>query len=287
MTSTNPRISNGARALALLVLTAAMLFVAAPARAATVGFDPWSGALYYVAAPGEANNLTVSSDTSTYQLVDPGATMTAKYGCTLVDAHHASCTSNNVRWLYIKTNDGDDAVSLQAMTSASVDCGAGTDSLNTPNTTAKVSNCEVVNAPPPAPPATTPLPDPPTAIAPPLSIGGSVATMTRSGKVPLKLSCSAAAASPCVGTLVFELPKKARKSEAGVSRRGAPNILGRQKLSIAQGKKRKVNVSMTGKGRGKVNRRKRLRVTAKLKVKQGGKTITTTQSLTIKAPRHR
>jgi hypothetical protein len=285
-TSTNPCVSNGARALALLVLTAAMLFVAAPARAATVGFDYWSGALYYVAAPGEANNLTVSSDTSTYQVVDPGATMTAKLGCTVTDTHHASCPSRYVRWLYIKTEDGDDVLSLQSMTSASVDCGAGTDVLSTPNTTAKVSNCELVNAPPPTPPATTP-PDPPAAIAPPLSIGQPVTTMTRKGNVPLTLSCSETAASPCEGTLVLELPKKAAKSEVGASRRGAPNILGRQKLSIAQGKKRKVNVSMTGKGRGMVKHRKRLRVTAKLKVKQSGKTTTTTQSLTIKAPRHR
>jgi hypothetical protein len=44
---------------------------------------------------------------------------------------------------------------------------------------------------------------------------------------------------------------------------------------------------MTGKGRGMVKRRTRLKVTAKLVIKQGNKTTTTTQPLTIKAPRQR
>ena len=64
MTSTTPRITNRARALALLVLTAAMLLAAAPARAATVGFYYKTGTVYYVAAPGEANNVTVSRGSS-------------------------------------------------------------------------------------------------------------------------------------------------------------------------------------------------------------------------------
>jgi hypothetical protein len=266
-----------------------MLFVAAPARASTVGFDYWSKALYYVAAPGETNNVTISSDASKISIADAGATLSASYGCTLLDSKHASCPATYVKWLYIKTSDGDDVVALQSMIAASVDCGVGTDTLNTPQTTAKVTACELVNTPPAgtAPPATTPTPEPPAAIAPPLAIGQPVATMTAKGNVPLSLTCSADAASDCVGTLTFELPKKAKKSDVGMSRRGAPNILGKQRLSIAKGKKRKVNVAMTGKGRGMVKHRKRLRVNAKLRIKQGGTTTTTTQSLTIKAPRHR
>jgi hypothetical protein len=280
LTHPAPRITNRIRVLALLVMTAAMLLVAAPARAATVGF--WYGSLYYVAGPGEGNNLTVSGDSSGYQVSDTAANLTASFGCSLVDLHHASCAGTYVKWLYLKTSDGDDTLSLQSMTPGYVDCGTGTDTLSTPNTTAKVVNCESVNAPATAPPS---VPTPPAPTPPLLSIAQPVATMTTGGDVPLTLACSATAASPCTGTIVFKLPTKASKSDVGMSRRGAPNILGKDKFSIAQGKKRKVKVSMNGKGRGMVTRRTKLRVTATLKVKQGGKTTTSTQSLTIKAPR--
>jgi hypothetical protein len=267
------------------VLTAAMLLAAAPARAATVGFYYWSGTVYYAAAPGEANNVTVSTGTNSYLISDPAATITAQYGCTLTDAHHATCSSAYVKGLYISTNDLDDSISLQSQTPAWVNCGTGTDSLNTPSTSVSPSGCELVNVPPasaPPPPAAAPTP-----VLPPLSIGQPVATMTPKGSVPLTLTCSDSATDRCVGTLILELPKKATKSGVTTSRRGAPNILGKEKLSIAKGKKRKVKVAMTGKGRGMVKRRKKLRVTARLKIKQGGETTTTTQSLTINAPRHR
>ena len=228
-----------------------------------------------MAASGETNNVTVSGDSSGYQLSDSVATLSAGYGCTLVDGHHATCPGKYVKWLYVNTGDGDDSLSLQSMTWGYVDCGTGTDTLITPNTTAKVSNCELVN-----PPAPAPAPAPPAVTPPPLAIGQSVATMTLGGDVPLRLSCSSTATSPCTGTIVFVLPKKAK------TRRGAPNILGKEKFSVAQGKRRKVKISMTGRGRGLVKRRGRLHVTATLTVKQGGKTTTSTQTLTIKAPRH-
>jgi hypothetical protein len=285
LTHSAPRITIGPRALAVLLVSIVALFAAPAANAATVGFNFYYGTLYYVASNGESNNVTISGDSSGYQLSDTGATLSAQYGCTLTDAHHATCGGQYVKWLYVKAADGDDTLSLQSMTSAFVDCGQGTDTLNTPNTTAKVNYCELVNAPAATTPPTTTTPTPPAVTPPPLSIAQPVATMTTGGDVPLTLACSATAASRCTGTIVFKLPKKASKSDVGMSRRGAPNILGKDRFSVAQGKKRKVKVSMTGKGRGMVKRRKTLRVTATLKVKQGGKTATSTQSLTIKAPR--
>ena len=83
---------------------------------------------------------------------------------------------------------------------------------------------------------------------------------------------------------MLELPQKV-KAQVGAARRGAPNILGREKLTVNNGKKRKVKISMTGKGRSMVKRSKKLKVTAKLKITQGGKTTASTQSLTIRAPR--
>jgi hypothetical protein len=284
VTLTVPRIRIGPRALVVLLVSFAALFAAPAANAATVGFNYYYGTLYYVAAIGEANNVTITGDSAGYQVTDAGATLSAQFGCTLSDTHHATCSGKYVRWLYVKTGDGDDTLSLQSMTSAFVDCGDGTDTLNTPNTLAKVSYCELVNAPAATtPPATTP---PPAAVTPPaLTIGQPVATMSTGGEVPLTLACSATAASRCTGTITFSLPKKASKSDVGMARRGAPNILGKDKFSVAQGKRRKVKISMTGKGRGMVKHRGKLRVTATLKIKQGGATTSSTQSLTIKAPR--
>jgi hypothetical protein len=285
MAQLKTRKSNAARGAVLFVFSMLVLLGAAPsAGAATAGFYSWTGTLYYVAAPGEANNVTISETTGSYVISDPNANITARFGCTVVDAHKVTCTSKRVRWLYVKTNDLNDTVSFQpAVIPASIDCGAGIDSLNTSDPNTKPANCEYINAPaaaPVVPPTIDPVP-------PPLSIAQPVATMTKRGSVPLTVSCSAAAATRCTGTLIFVLPAKPKAGQAGASRRGAPNILGREKLSVDRGKKRKVKVSMSSKGKSMVKRSKRLKVTAKLVIKQGGETHISTQSLTIRAPRSR
>ena len=264
--------------------TVVLLGLAPPANAAKVGYSSYFRTVYYVAAPGEVNNVTIAPSANSFVISDPNVTLVPDNGCTLVDSHSAICSGNVVNWLYVKTGDLDDTVSLPALTAATVDCGVGTDTLRTPSPKAKPTGCEYVNPPaatvPVTPPAVAPVP-------PPLSIVQPVATMTPRGSVPLTLNCSAAAEGPCTGTLVFILRPKANKSQVGASRRGAPNIVGREKITVDRGKKRKVKVSMTGKGRGMVKRRKRLKVTAKLQVKQAGQTTNSTQTLTIKAPRSR
>jgi hypothetical protein len=260
----------------------AVLGFAPAASASTVGYVWWTGTVYYVASTGEANDLTVSETPGYYVFSDPNATITAQYGCTVTDAHHATCASKYVKSLYLKTSDGDDVVAIQSPLIATyLDCGTGTDSLNTADPNVKPVNCEYINAPPAAPvdpPAVTPTP-------PPLTIAQPSATMTKRGSVPLTLSCSGA--GPCTGTITFELPATAAKGGVVTSRRGAPNILGRERLTVNRGKKRTVKISMTGKGRSMVKHAKKLKVTAKLKIRQGGKTTTSRQSLTIRAPRHR
>jgi hypothetical protein len=273
------------RTFILFALSTVVLLGLAPqANAATVGYNAYYRTIYYVAGPGEVNNVTVTATVDSFVISDPDVTLVSDKGCTLVNSHSVTCSGKVVSWLYVKTGDLDDTVSLQPLTTAMVDCGLGTDTLRTPSPNAKPAGCEYVNPPaatvPVTPPAVTPVP-------PPLSIVQPVATMTPGGSVPLTLDCSAAAEGPCTGTLVFILRPKASKSQVGASRRGAPNIVGREKITVDRGKKRKVKVSMTGKGRGMVKRRKRLKVTAKLQVKQAGQTTTSTQTLTIKAPRSR
>ena len=261
--------------------TLVLLGFAPQAQAAKVGYSSYYRTVYYLAAPGETNDLRITSSTDSFLISDPNATLTTDKSCKLINSHTVSCSSKYAKLIYVKTNDLDDVVQVQPLTTAMIDCGLGTDTLVTPSPNVKPTGCEQVNPPPPAP-VTPPTVTPP---APPLSIVQPVSTMTRRGSVPLTLSCSAEAGGACTGTLVFILLKNAKKSGVHTARRGAPNIIGREKIIVRRGKKRKVKVSMTGKGRRAVKRKKRLKVTAKLTVTQGGQTTTTTQRVTIKAPR--
>ena len=278
------RKNNLIRAAVLFGFSVVALLAAAPAAgAATVGYYWWGNVAYYYAAPGEANDLTVTQTADSYVFSDPNATVTAQYGCVATDAHHATCASKYVKSLYVNTGDGNDKVSFQPpAVSAAIDCGAGTDSLNTPDPNTKPANCEYINAP-----AQSPVTPPTIAPPGPLSIIQSVATMSKKGSVPLTVSCSADAGGSCTGTVVFEVPAKVKAGQVAAARRGAPNILGHEKIAVKRGKKRRVTMAMTAKGRSMVKRSKSLKVTAKLKIKQNGKRTTTSQPLTIRAPRHR
>jgi hypothetical protein len=275
---------------ALTIVVLATILVSSPtARAATVGVDQNHGTVYYVAGTGEANSVTVSLGSGSYAISDPGATINAQTGCSLTDSHHASCAVTGVKWIYVSSADLDDVITLQAPTPAWVDCGQGSDSVTSAtamNEYLWTANCELVNAPPPvaAPPTSSPGASLPA--APPLVIQNPVATMTSAGSVPIPLSCASSAGADCTGTIIFELPPtRASGSSVTTSRRGAPNILGKKEISLARGKKKRVTVSMTSRGRGLVKRHRRLRVTARIELKQGGVVTTSTQTLTIRAPR--
>jgi hypothetical protein len=270
------------RTTVLFAFSTLVLFGLAPqAEAAKVGYSSYFRTVYYLASPGEVSDLRITSGADSVLLSDANATLTTDKSCKVIDSHNVSCYGKYVKLLYVKTGDLDDRVSLQPLTNAMVDCGLGADTLVTPSPNVKPVDCEQINPPAPPVPVTPPAVTPP---APPLSIVQPVSTMTQRGSVPLTLSCSATAGGSCTGTLVFILPKKAGVHAA---RRGAPNIIGRQRIIVRRGKKRRVKVSMTGKGRRTVRRNKRLKVTAKLRVTQNGKTTTTTQRVTIKAPRKR
>jgi hypothetical protein len=109
-----------------LRLAAAALFLATAgagtASAATVSTapDPGPGGgelATYVAAPGEANDLSVSQvDDYTLRVTDLGAVIVAGDNCTSIDAHAADCSSpmeQHRRYLYaiaVAAGDGDDRV---------------------------------------------------------------------------------------------------------------------------------------------------------------------------------
>ena len=276
-------------ALFVISVVAALLVVVPTASAATVGVNTYYKTLYYMAGTGETNNVSVSLASGTFTVSDPVANITAQYGgCTVSDAHHVTCPSTYVKWIYVSTSDLDDTVAIQTATPATVNCGTGTDSVTSVVTSSDYlapSNCESVNAPAAAPP---PAPPAPPVLSAPLLIGKTSATMSPAGKVSLPLSCDQAASGDCTGTLVIKLAHStAGKSDVTASRRGAPNILGRKEISLAKGKKKNVNVSMSSRGRGFVTRHRRVRTTVVIKLQQGGKVSTSSQALTIKAPRKR
>jgi Ca2+-binding RTX toxin-like protein len=71
-----------------------------------------SPAVIYTASAGEANNVTVSSETDGLSIVDTGATILAGTGCTSISDHEARCRSRNVEAVIVRLGDGDDFVSL-------------------------------------------------------------------------------------------------------------------------------------------------------------------------------
>jgi len=131
------------RAPALTLLAFAAL--AAPASAATVSTG--DGVLEVLAAPGEANQLTIRSPTVT----DAAAPVVAGPGCAPVPSG-ATCLPT--AGAFVDAGDGDDAVDLRNGTSDSVWCGRGRDSVVADPPTATAADfldlgCEQVDYGPP------------------------------------------------------------------------------------------------------------------------------------------
>ena len=122
---------------ALIVL---LTFPAGRADASTAGSEPDAvvgNALAVLAAPGEANDVTVSYDyvTTLYTVTD-GAGATAESGCDQVDATTVNCPAHaggeNVNRILVDLGDGDDAFTMgetSVFYGATVEGGAGADTL--------------------------------------------------------------------------------------------------------------------------------------------------------------
>jgi RTX calcium-binding nonapeptide repeat (4 copies) len=85
--------------------------------------------LAYQAAPGEANELTVTRSVETYRIVDRGSTIVAAAGCTSVAPNEVTCASEEVRVIRIQVLDGNDSVSLSTARPSIVRGGEGDDTL--------------------------------------------------------------------------------------------------------------------------------------------------------------
>jgi Ca2+-binding RTX toxin-like protein len=86
----------------------------APAATAYVGSGSESG--YYDAAPGEANDVTVTQEGQDFHIVDAGAPITAGDGCQIVSEHEVTCTFPVSMALFVSLDDLDDSFSAPDMT---------------------------------------------------------------------------------------------------------------------------------------------------------------------------
>jgi Ca2+-binding RTX toxin-like protein len=141
------RLTRFLTALVCVVATATM-GMAADAEASTFSRDYVDGsyALHYVAAAGEANQLTLTTSATVTTAVDPGATVTAGSACTQVNAHTVTCPRRAVSdppsdfpiiAIDVNLGDGNDSAVVTATCEAvpfgarcrHLDGGAGDDKL--------------------------------------------------------------------------------------------------------------------------------------------------------------
>jgi hypothetical protein len=117
--------------LAAVLALAATGAIAPPASAATASVD--GSVLRVAAAPGEANALSITSESSTsVQVVDSGAPLSPGPGCAPRDAG-VTCATPEDPTIDISAGDLDDSVTVLAPVPAFVDGGAGADLIDARN----------------------------------------------------------------------------------------------------------------------------------------------------------
>ena len=84
--------------------------------------------VWYSAAPGEVNNLTISLSGANFTLVDPGATIAAQPACS-VFAGAGVCPVAGIIGFTISGGDGSDSLTNTTSTPSTLSGGDGNDSL--------------------------------------------------------------------------------------------------------------------------------------------------------------
>jgi len=85
--------------------------------------------LFYVAAPGEANNVLVTRSPDALKISDSGAPVAPGPGCTTVDANQVTCPARGIARVEIQAGDLADVVSLSIARPSVISGGAGDDVL--------------------------------------------------------------------------------------------------------------------------------------------------------------
>jgi Ca2+-binding RTX toxin-like protein len=111
-----------------IALTAIGLLALVPAGALASTANTRIQRVWYTAAPGEVNNLTISLPGADYSLSDPGAAITAMPACTALGST-ATCPGAGIRGITVNVADGADSIVNTTATSSTLSGGDGNDSL--------------------------------------------------------------------------------------------------------------------------------------------------------------
>lgn len=114
---------------ALILLAVLALCALLPAAAGASSVSKSGATLTYNAAAGETNNLVVSLSGGVYTFDDTGATETAGAGCTLVNAHRATCPGSGITGVTVNAGDMNDLAWNTAATPATITGSDGNDIL--------------------------------------------------------------------------------------------------------------------------------------------------------------
>jgi hypothetical protein len=112
----------------------ALLFLAlsavspAAVHASSAYVDTYHARLTYIAAKGEANNVTFSRSGTTVEVTDSGATVSPGNKCTRVTDHQVTCTGT-INYVGAGTDDMNDTITLSGSIPSWVDAGSGNDVL--------------------------------------------------------------------------------------------------------------------------------------------------------------
>jgi hypothetical protein len=126
--SSSRRIGGLGAALALAAAGA----IAPPASAATASME--GSVLRIAAAPGEANALSLTSESSTsVHVVDTGTPLTPGPGCARTEEAGLTCATPAGATIEISAGDQDDSVTALTSMPSFIDAGAGDDLVDTRN----------------------------------------------------------------------------------------------------------------------------------------------------------
>ncbi len=110
----------GSAALCLLVLS--------PTAAVASTADTHIKRVFYTAAPGEVNNLTISLGATDYSLTDPGANITAAPACVGMGSS-VTCSASAIIGITVSAGDQADSITNTTATRSTLSGGDGNDSL--------------------------------------------------------------------------------------------------------------------------------------------------------------
>lgn len=264
----------------LSVAVALVAFHAPHAHASTAAVH--HGVLEYSAAPGEANNVELSSQFGFVVLKDTGVT-TVEVSGRACDAHGSQtvyCKARDVKSVVLELGDGDDTLAGAAVAPAlQVVCGAGFDTVDAAHSDGVAADCETVPGRADAPPVEEPIVPTPGARAP-MEISDAPVTVDAKGRVPIEVACPAEAPRGCAGRVTLALPPAAKPGH-GVKAAAAAQVLGRSRpFKVAAGKTKVVRVGLSRrsariiKRRGGGKRRVKLAVTVEVRSATGVQTTT-------------